>query len=265
MNALDKICEDKLEHIKLQKKKISLAGLEEQIRYATAPRGFTKALRNKEKNGQFGLIAELKKASPSKGLIRPDFAPATIAREYTEGGAACLSVLTDMPYFQGADEYLAIAREASGLPILRKDFMLDVYQIAESRALGADAILLIIAALDVNQALELEAAAMEYGMDVLVEIHDQKELQIPLKHLHSPLIGVNNRDLKSLEVNLNIGEKLSELIPSSYLKVCESGIYNHNDLLEMKQFGYNSFLVGEGLMRQQNVKKATQELLGLES
>jgi len=266
VNKLEQICADKLEHIAKQKKKISISALEHTARHgSSSPRGFVRALRDKEKTGKFGLIAELKKASPSKGLIRADFAPETLAQEYMHGGAACLSVLTDVPYFQGSDEYLQIAATAASLPILRKDFMLDTYQIIESRALGADAILLIMAALSDSQSRELEAAATEFGMDVLVEIHDAKECERVLKHLKSPMLGVNNRDLKTLEVNLNNAKTLSTIIPSSYLKICESGIRTNDDLKEMKKYGYNTFLVGETLMKQEDVTKATRELLGLES
>lgn len=266
MNTLEQICEDKLAHIAKRKREISLGQLHDIAVNGTAePRGFLNALRNKEKIGQFGLIAELKKASPSKGLIRSSFAPETLARDYMAGGATCLSVLTDIPYFQGSDDYLKIARDAVNLPILRKDFMLDVYQIVESRSLGADAILLIIAALDNSQAAELEAAAFEYGMDALIEVHNMKELETALKYLKSPMIGVNNRDLKSLEVNMQTSAMLSREIPSSALKICESGIKTNSDLLKMREFGFNTFLVGETLMKQEDVTKATKELLGLES
>lgn len=266
MNRLTQICEDKLEHIAKQKLKYKFSELEHIAEYeASAPRGFIRALSDKQKTGDFGLIAELKKASPSKGLIRADFAPETLAREYMDGGAACLSVLTDMPYFQGSDEYLKIARNSVNVPVLRKDFMLDVYQIAESRALGADCILLIVSALSDQQMAELEAVAFDFGMDVLVEVHDAKETERALKRLKSPMIGVNNRDLKTLQINFDNAALLSNIIPSSYLKVCESGIREHNDLLKMREHGYNSFLVGETLMRQDDVTKATKTLLGIES
>lgn len=265
MNKLEQICADKYDHIAKQKKKISFSALEHDAHNASQTRGFLRSLRDKQKIGLFGLIAELKKASPSKGMIRADFAVETLAQDYMHGGAACLSVLTDIPYFHGSDEYLKIARNAVNLPILRKDFMLEVYQIIESRALGTDAILLIMAALSDAQAKELEAAAMEFGMDVLVEVHDAKECERALKHLKSEMLGVNNRDLKTLEVNLNNAKILSDIIPHSYLKICESGIKSHKDLVEMKHSGFNTFLVGETLMRQENVTKATRELLGLES
>lgn len=262
MNKLDEICDVKRTHVKKQKSKISLAALEDIAHtQASAPRGFIKALRHKANVGEFGLIAELKKASPSKGLIRSDFAPEKLAVEYRDGGATCLSVLTDEPYFQGSDDYLKIAKDAVNLPALRKDFMLDTYQIAESRALGADCILLIMACLSDSQAAELEAAAHEFGMDVLVEVHDIKETERALKHLKSPMIGVNNRDLKTLQIDLNISKTLSKIIPAHYLKVCESGITTHDDLLKMREHGFNTFLVGESLMKQDDVKVATQRLL----
>ncbi len=264
MNTLEEICSHKLQHIAKQKKKLGLAHLEQVAKHeASTPRGFIKALKDKQSKKLFGLIAELKKASPSKGLIRAEFAPEKLARDYAEGGAACLSVLTDEPYFQGADEYLKIARAAVKLPVLRKDFMLDPYQIVESRALGADAILLIVAALGNSQAAELEAAAIEYGMDILVEVHDEKETERALKYLKSQLIGVNNRDLKTLKVDIKNSARLSQLIPPNYVKVCESGIKTHDDLKKMREFGFNSFLVGETLMSQADVKMATSNLLGL--
>lgn len=262
MNKLDEICKVKLEHIRKQQSRIKLSGLEDIARNtAETPRGFMRALSDKYNEGNFGLIAEIKKASPSKGLIRADFAPERLAVEYSEGGAACLSVLTDIPYFQGSDEYLKTARAAVALPVLRKDFMLDSYQIVESRALGADCILLIVAALGDSQMQELEAAAFEYGMDVLVEVHDAKETERALKFLKSRMLGVNNRSLKTLEVNLDTSKNLAGLIPADYLKVCESGISTNKDLQIMKQHGFNSFLVGESLMRQPDVVMATKRLL----
>jgi len=262
MDKLQEICSVKLEHIKKQKAKISLSALENILREQPVTRGFIKALRNKYNDGQFGLIAEVKKASPSKGIIRADFAPERIATQYADGGAACLSVLTDIPYFMGSDEYLVTARAAVSLPILRKDFMLDTYQVTESRSLGADCILLIMAALSDAQAAELEAAAHEYGMDVLAEVHDVKEAERALK-LKTQMIGVNNRSLKTLAVDLNTSIEMSGIIPANYLRVCESGISTHDDLRSMHKFGYNSFLVGESLMRQEDITLATKKLLGL--
>ena len=263
MNKLDEICRVKIGHVKSQRSKISYAALEDIAKNrAEKPRGFLRSLQNKYNEDKFGLIAEVKKASPSKGLIRADFAPERIAVQYSEGGAACISVLTDTPYFQGADEYLKIVRCAVSLPLLRKDFMLDTYQIAESRALGADCILLIMAALADAQAAELEDAAFSFGMDVLVEVHDSAEAERALKHLKSTMLGVNNRSLKTLEVDLATSKDLADIIPPDYLKVCESGISTNADLCQMKQYGYNTFLVGESLMRQPDVLNATKRLLG---
>ena len=223
------------------------------------PRGFHTALRAKAETG-FALIAEIKKASPSKGLIRNDFAPADHARAYAAGGAACLSVLTDEPYFQGSLDYLVEGRAAVDLPVLRKDFMVDPWQVAEARAHGADAILLIVAALDDDALAELEAAALEHGMDVLVEVHDKAELDRALK-LGSTLIGVNNRDLKTFEVDPRRAWRLAARIPAGYTIVAESGIATHADLAAAAEHGIRTFLVGESLMRQADVETATRALL----
>jgi len=262
MDKLQEICAAKLEHVKRQKSKIKLADLEAIAREQTSPRGFIKALVAKQTMSKFGLIAEIKKASPSKGLIRADFEPAKLATAYEAGGAACLSVLTDAPSFQGADEFLGVARSKVNLPILRKDFMLEPYQIAESRSLGADCILLIMACLSDAQASELEEAAIEHDMDVLIEVHDHKELERALK-LKSALICINNRNLKTFEISLETSKELAKQIPSNRHKVCESGIFENSDLLTMQKHGFNSFLVGESLMRQSDVEKATSTLLGI--
>jgi indole-3-glycerol phosphate synthase len=254
MNKLDEICATKRDEVALRK----VEGL--AMWPAPSPvRGFEAAMRAKAKTG-FALIAEIKKASPSKGLIRQDFDPPAHARAYETGGAACLSVLTDAPYFQGHEDYLVAARAACALPVLRKDFMVDPWQVGEARAMGADAILIIVAALDDGAMAEIEAAARDLDMDVLVEVHDEAELDRALR-LKSKMIGVNNRNLKTFEVDLATTERLAKRIPDDILLVCESGISTHADCTRMATHGVRSFLVGESLMRQADVEAATRMLL----
>ncbi|GAA0635081.1 indole-3-glycerol phosphate synthase TrpC [Sphingomonas ursincola] len=259
MNKLEEICEVKRQEVARRKTLMSQTELDRRAAAATAPRGFVRALMDKARDG-FGLIAEIKRASPSKGLIRADFDPASHAAEYQAGGAACLSVLTDEPYFQGHDDYLVAARAACDLPCLRKDFMVDVWQVAESRALGADAILIIVAALDDATMAEIESAAFAHGMDVLVEVHDEAEMERALK-LKSPLIGINNRDLRSFVTDIATTERLVGMIPEGRIAVSESGINSHDDCLRLSNHGVRSFLVGESLMRQPDVTIATRTLL----
>jgi len=259
MDRLTEICDVKREEVAQRKTLATLDDLDRRATSSTPPRGFRQALEDKAQAG-FALIAEIKKASPSKGLIRPDFRPAEHAIAYQQGGAACLSVLTDAPHFQGHEDFLMDARAACDLPVLRKDFTLEPWQVAEARAIGADAILLIVAALDDTTLAECEAAAIERGMDVLVEVHDEAEVE-RAHRLRSRLIGVNNRDLKTFRTDLATTERLAPLAPEGALLVGESGINTHADLLRLEQSGVRTFLVGESLMRQPDVAAATRALL----
>lgn len=259
MNRLEEICATKRIEVDRRKGITSRASLIEKAKLSSAPRGFEQALRRGSQTG-FGLIAEIKRASPSKGLIRADFDPPAHAKAYENGGAACLSVLTDTPYFQGQDSYLVAARNACALPCLRKDFMVDVWQVFEARALGADAILIIVAALNDLDMIEIEAAALDMGMAVLVEVHDEIEVERAHK-LKSRLLGVNNRDLKTFNTDIAASERLSKLVSDDYLLVSESGINSHGDCTRLAKSGIRNFLVGESLMRQDDVEAATRQLL----
>ena len=261
MDKLAEIVATKRSEVAQRRRREPLSALRELATAQDKPRGFEAALRRKVANG-FALIAEIKKASPSKGLIRSDFHPSHHARDYAAGGATCLSVLTDAPYFQGHEDYLIAARHAVSLPVLRKDFMVDPWQVLESRAIGADAILIIVAALEDAAMAEIEAAALEHGMDVLVEVHDAAEMD-RASRLRSRLIGVNNRNLKIFVTDLATSEQLAPLAPEDALLVGESGIATHADLLRLERSGVRCFLVGESLMRQADLTMATRALLGI--
>ncbi len=262
-DVLAEICAVKLRHVAQRKTELPLARLESALP-AEPPRGFARALATTHAAGRPALIAEIKKASPSKGLIRADFDPPTLARAYAAGGATCLSVLTDEPYFQGRDDFLGAARQAAPLPALRKDFMLDPWQIVESRWLGADAVLLIMACLEDVQARELARVAAELDMDVLVEVHDAAELDRALA-MPGAMLGINNRNLKTLAVDLATFEQLAPRVPDGRLLVAESGLYGPADLQRMAAAGAKAFLVGESLMREADVTAATRRLLGAEA
>jgi indole-3-glycerol phosphate synthase len=258
-DKLTEICDTKRQEVAARKALATMADLDARVAEQSAPRGFEAALRAKAATG-FALIAEIKKASPSKGLIRADFRPADHAAAYENGGAACLSILTDAPYFQGHEDYLKAARAACALPVIRKDFMVDPWQVAEARAIGADAILIIVAALDDVLMAEIEAAALERGMDCLVEVHDEREMERAAR-LRSRLIGVNNRDLKRFVTDIGTTERLAPLAPEGTLLVAESGIESHADLQRLAPCGARTFLVGESLMREADVEAATRALL----
>ena len=258
-HILERILSVKREEIAQARARKSFANVQAEARACETPRDFVGALRSKISAGCAAVIAEIKKASPSRGLLREDFEPAAIARAYARHGAACLSVLTDREFFQGCPEYLAAARTACALPVLRKDFMLDPYQVAEARAMGADCILLIVAALVPAQMRELEGAAQELGMAVLVEVHDRDELESALA-LSTPLLGINNRNLRTFETRLETTLELLALIPDHRIAITESGIMGPHDVQRMRQAGVNAFLVGEAFMRAKDPGKALEEL-----
>ncbi len=259
-NILDEIKAYKVEEIAARKQSRPLGLLEQAAKHAGPTRGFHAALRRARESADLALICEIKRASPSKGLIRKDFDPPALATAYETGGATCLSVLTDTPSFQGSDDHLTTARDAVALPVLRKDFLYDPYQVVESRAIGADCILIIMASVTDAQARELESSAHEWTMDVLLEVHDEAELDRALR-LTSPLIGINNRNLKTFEIDLATTERLAPLVPADRLIIGESGLSTARDLERLAKAGVTCFLIGESLMRQSDVAAATAALL----
>ena len=259
--VLKKILTRKAQEVADRKSVVSVEQLKAQLEHAFAPRGFAKALQAKISAGESAVIAEIKKASPSKGVIREDFDPVDIAKSYEQGGAACLSVLTDVDFFQGADQYLVDARAACSLPVIRKDFIIDEYQLYESRAMGADCVLLIVSALQPQELYSLHATALALGLDVLVEVHDQRELEIALA-VDNPMVGINNRNLHTFDVSLDNTFELLDQIPQNRIVITESGIHSGNDVQLMRDNNVHAFLVGEAFMRSENPGHKLKDFFG---